>query len=106
MPDHQSPVPVFDDPSGRRRRALRLITTATAIVALSYLSLVLLAVFGAPFPPASQVPLPPRLGSDAVVDSAPSATTDAPVPQTTPADALPSPRAKGSSDNQAASTHP
>ena len=65
MPVPESAMPVFVDPSGRRRRALRVIAAATAAATAGYLALVLLAVFGAPLPPAAQLPLPPGLGSEA-----------------------------------------
>jgi len=85
VPDSETtqPIgPVFVDPSGRRRRMLRAIATATAIVTAGYLALMLLAVLGAPLPPAGQLPLPPHVGSDAAGDNMPATTAETPTPTT------------------------
>jgi hypothetical protein len=50
----------FVDPSGRRRRVLRAIVIAGGIVTVGYLSVVLLAVLGAPLTPVINLP-PPRV---------------------------------------------
>lgn len=83
MPDPKSATPVFVDPSGRRRRVLRMIAAAAAVATLGYLALVLLAVFGAPLPPAAQLPLPAGLGSGAIVGG--TETTESPTPTSTEA---------------------
>jgi hypothetical protein len=89
VPDPQSQTPVFVDPSGRRRRVLRIATAGAAVVIVGYLVLVLLTVFGAPLPPAAQLPLPAGLGTGVDAGSTPSTEGETPV-TTEPLDGQPS----------------
>jgi cytoskeletal protein RodZ len=91
VPELDSARPVFVDPSGRRGRALRMIAAAAATVTVGYLALLLLAVFGAPLPPAAELPLPPGLGTDAAANG------------TQPTDGEPPP-APATTDDQVSST--
>jgi hypothetical protein len=55
--------PVFVDPTGRRRTALRVTAIVGVCVVGGYLVLVLYALFGGSLPPAARLPLPADLGS-------------------------------------------
>lgn len=72
--DHKPPS-VFVDPSGRRRRWLVVTLGALATLAVGYLTLLLLSVFGAPLPSIAKLPLPPG-----VRESDPSPTVESPEP--------------------------
>lgn len=74
MLDTESPRE-FVDPSGRRRRVLRAIVIAGGIVTVGYLSVVLLAVLGAPLPPAVNLPPPPQVYPGGTTSSTTAPTT-------------------------------
>jgi cytoskeletal protein RodZ len=71
--------PVFVDPFGRRRRALRIVAAATAVVTVGYLTLILLAVFGAPLVPAARLPVAPQVGSEAASETTTTSQTGLPL---------------------------
>lgn len=71
--------PVFVDPAGRRSRVLSAIALATAIVTAGYLTLVLLAVLGAPLGPGAELPPPARGGTGGTAEVAPT-STEMPLP--------------------------
>jgi len=73
--DPELESPVFVDPSGRRRRTLRAIVIAGGIVTVGYLSVVLLAVLGAPLPPAARLPVPPQVDSGSTTGASTTTAT-------------------------------
>ena len=68
--------PVFVDPSGRRRRVVRIVAVLGAVLTVGYLAIVLVAAFGGPASPAGRLPLLP----DGPVAAVPGAGTPAVVP--------------------------
>ena len=66
--------PDFVDPSGRRRRVLRAIVIAGGIVTVGYLSVVLLAVLGAPLPPVVNLS-PPQVDPGGTISDTTAPTT-------------------------------
>jgi hypothetical protein len=65
----------FVDPPGRRRRVLRAIVIAGGIVTVGYLSVVLLAVLGAPLPGAADLQPLPRVDPADTASSTTAPTT-------------------------------
>ena len=71
-------TPVFVDPTGRRRRVLRVLIAVAVAGVLVYLALLVVALSGGPVRPSSLLPIP-------AAEDAPTATTTAPPTTTTTA---------------------
>lgn len=66
--------PVFVDPSGRRRKVLRIAIGTVAVGVVSYLVLLVVALAGGPVSPMTLLPVPEA------AEPATTATTTVPVP--------------------------
>jgi cytoskeletal protein RodZ len=64
--------PVFVDPSGRRRKVMRIVIGTAAVGAVAYLVLLVVALAGGPVNPTSLLPIPKA------AEPAVTTTTDAP----------------------------
>jgi cytoskeletal protein RodZ len=66
--------PVFVDPSGRRRKVMRIAMGAVAVGVLAYLVLLVVALAGGPVNPTTLLPIPEA------AEPAVTTTTDTPAP--------------------------
>ncbi|GAA0262880.1 hypothetical protein GCM10010492_74950 [Saccharothrix mutabilis subsp. mutabilis] len=78
-------TPVFVDPSGRRRRVLRLVIGVAVAGVLVYVALLVVALSGGPVKPSSLLPIPAAEDAPTTTTAPPATTTttDAAKPATT-----------------------
>ncbi|MFI9816999.1 hypothetical protein [Saccharothrix variisporea] len=78
-------TPVFVDPSGRRRRVLRILIGVAVAGVLVYVALLVVALSGGPVKPSSLLPLPAAEDVPTTTTSAPPTTTAETTTETTTA---------------------
>lgn len=78
-------TPVFVDPSGRRRRVLRVLIGVAVAGVLVYVALLIVALSGGPVKPSSLLPIPAAEDAPTTTATAPPTTTPAATSETTTA---------------------
>lgn len=78
-------TPVFVDPSGRRRRVLRVLIGVAVAGVLVYVALLVVALSGGPVKPSSLLPIPAAEDAPTTTATTPPTTTPAATSETTTA---------------------